>query len=153
LSYILSLHASTRFIDFLCTEKARTEYKERAFKTFKGNSKIQNSNLKKLGKTCREHLSAHIAFPIWCVYRKQELDPKHARQPTKEATVSGLLHHALKAACENIPFEMFCRAEENISPAVIRTICLGRFCYAICSLGTGAGNYLRERESRITKKR
>jgi hypothetical protein len=124
-----------------------------AVKTFKGNSKEQNSHLKTLGDTCRKHSSnVHNGLPIWCVYRKQELDKTKSRVPTKEATVPGLLHHALKAACQNIPFEMFCPAEKNITLAVIRDICLSRFSFAIGSLGAGAGNYLRERKSRIPKK-
>jgi hypothetical protein len=124
-----------------------------AFKTFKGNSKEHNSHLKTLGETCRKHSSnVHNGLPIWCVYRKQDLDKTKSRLPTKEATVSGLLHYALKAGCESVPFEFFCPPEMDITPAKIQKICLTRFSFAIASLALGCGNYLRERKSRIPKK-
>jgi hypothetical protein len=63
-----------------------------------------------------------------------------------------LLHHALKAACENIPFEMFCPAENNITRHNIKEVCCIRFGFAIASLGMGAGNYLRDRKNRTISK-
>jgi hypothetical protein len=75
-----------------------------------------------------------------------------SRLPTREATVPNLLHHALKAACENIPFEMFCPAENNITRHNIKEVCCIRFGFAIASLGMGAGNYLRDRKNRTISK-
>jgi hypothetical protein len=99
--------------------------------------KEQNSQLKTMGESCRRHSSnVHNGLPIWCVYRKQELDKNTSRLPTREA-IPGLLHHALKAACENIPFEMFCPAENNITRHNIKEVCCIRFGFAIASLGMG----------------
>jgi hypothetical protein len=91
-----------------------------------------------------------MVYHLVCL-QKTGLDKNTSRLPTREATVPNLLHHALKAACENIPFEMFCPAENNITRHISKKSAI-RFGFAIASLGMGAGNYLRDRKNRTISK-
>jgi hypothetical protein len=63
-----------------------------------------------MGESCRDTLLCTMVYPSG-VSTENRAGQNTSRLPTREATVPNLLHHALKAACENIPFEMFCPAE------------------------------------------
>jgi hypothetical protein len=76
--------------------------------------------LKTMGESCQTLFECTMVYPSG-VSTENRAGQKYKSLAHQEATVPGLLHHALKAACENIPFEMFCPAE-NITRHNIKEV-------------------------------